>query len=324
MKNTAFVLLTLLAFLVLAILSGAFYTVDETEQVILTQFGRPVGGPVTNAGLKVKIPLIQDVNRLEKRALAWDGRPTEMPTKDKTYLIVDSFARWQIRDPQTFFLRLRDERSASSRLDDILGSEIRNAVANHELIEIVRSTKDRQPRLDDVLTEAGAPTTLLPIKVGREAVERIIFENAVPKLASFGIDLLNVQFKRINYNDTVVRTIYQRMISERQQIAERFRSEGAGSAARILGDMQRDLKSIESEAYRTVQETRGKADAHATEIYAAAYNQSPAASELYQFTKTLETWQTALDSNTTVILSTDSELFRLLKAIPALPADERH
>lgn len=308
---------------VLLLLLGSLYRLDETEQGIITQFGRPVGSAVTNAGLHLKLPFIQEVHRLEKRVLRWDGRPTEMPTKDKTYILVDAFGRWRVRDAQPYFLRLRDERSAQSRLDDILGSEIRNAIAKHELIEMIRTTKDREAALDDLLRggrDSGAGQ-LYPIRKGRALVEQEIFANAAPKVAVFGIELLDVRFKRINYNPSVALRIYERMISERQQIAERFRSEGAGEAAKILGQKQKDLQAIESEAYRKIQEIRGAADARATEIYARAYNQSEAATRFYAFLKTLETYRTALSNDTTLILTTDSELFRLFKTLdaPAVP-----
>lgn len=295
---------------------GLFYTVHETEQVIITQFQRPVGEPVTTAGLKVKTPFIQEVHRLDRRVLDWDGRPTEMPTKDKTYLVVDAFGAWRISDPRIFFQRMRDERSAQSRLDDIIGSEIRTVVAGHELIEIVRSDRERRPPAEDPSADGLIRQVVWPeIRVGRGALEQLVFEAAAPKLAVFGIELLHVQFTRINYNDTVQLSIYQRMISERQQIAERFRSEGQGEAARILGNRERELRTIESEAYRKVETIRGEADARATEIYARAFNQSPEAAAFYGFLKTLETWQKTMDSGTTVLLTTDSDLFRLLKGI---------
>ena len=304
------------ALVALILLLGALYAVNETEQVIITQFGRPVGAAVTNAGLHLKLPFVQEVNRLEKRVMRWDGRPTDMPTKDKTYIVLDAFGRWRIRDAQQYFLRLRDERSALSRLDDILGSEIRNAIAKHELIEMVRTTRDREAAVDESLAGGrGAAGHLYPIRKGRMLVEREIFTNAAPKIEVFGIELLDVQFKRINYNPSVATRIYERMISERQQIAERFRSEGAGEAAKILGQQQKDLQSIESEAYRKIQEIRGQADAQATEIYASAYNQSPATVQFYGFLKTLESYKAALTNDTTLILTTDSDFFRLLKGV---------
>jgi membrane protease subunit HflC len=315
MKQLAsLVIIAAVALAGLIVIAGSLYTVYETEQVIITQFGKPVGGAVTNAGLHFKTPFIQDVNRLEKRVLRWDGRPSEIPTKDKTYIVVDAFGRWRISDPQQYFLRLRDERSAQSRLDDILGSEIRNAIAKHELIEVIRTTKDRVPAVDEVLKDArGSISQLYPIKRGRHLVEQDILRNAAPKVAEFGIELLDLRFKRINYSPSVRQRIYERMISERQQIAERFRSEGAGEAAKILGQRQKDLQEIESTAYRRIQEITGKADAQATEIYAQAYNQSPDATEFYKLTKTLETYRTVLTNDTTLILTTDSDLFKFLK-----------
>jgi len=291
------------------------YVVEETDQVIITQFGKPVGEPVTEAGLYFKLPFIQEINRIEKRFLPWDGPSNEMSTKDKTYLIIDTFARWRISDPMQYFLRLRDERSALSRLDDILGSETRNAVAKHELIEIVRTTKDRKAKTDESLVQGiGKVGMLYPIKIGREKVEQQIFENAAAKLEGFGIELLDVRFKRINYNETVRRRIYERMVSERNQIADRFRSEGAGEAAKIMGKKEKDLQEIESEAYKTVQQIYGEADANASAIYAEAYSQSSDAADFYTFIKTLETYDEILKSDISLILSTNSSLFKLLKS----------
>lgn len=249
MKNIKqFALLSILL-LGLIILGSSTYTVDEVEQVIITQFGKPVGKPIVEAGLKFKVPFIQEVNPIDKRVLEWDGAPSDMPTKDKLYISVDLFARWRIVDPLQYFLRLRDERSAQSRLDDILGSETRNAVAKHELIEIIRTTKDRVP-----LRDTGLPSTeqesnmgeLVPIDKGRKLVEQEIFNSAAEKVGVFGIELLDIRFKRINYNESVRPKIYDRMISERRQIAERFLSEGNGEAARIRGNRVRDLNKIES------------------------------------------------------------------------------
>ena len=294
----------------------SFYTVSEIEQVIITQFGRPVGDPVTDAGLHFKTPFIQDVNVIEKRVMAWDGSSIEMPTRDKTYIVVNTFARWRISDPKLYFLRLSDERSARSRLDDVLGGETRSAVANNDLIEIVRSTQEREPVVDEMLGDApGDIGVLQSISKGRSRIEEGIFKEAAPKLDEYGIELLDVRFKRINYNERVRQSIYDRMISERQQIAERFRSEGAGEAAKIAGRRERDLQRIESEAYRTVLEIRGRADAQATEIYAGAYNQSPEAVSFYEFIKSLEAFETMLEKDTTLVLTTDSDLFKYLKSI---------
>jgi membrane protease subunit HflC len=297
---------------------SSLYTVSEVEQMIITQFGKPVGDPVTSAGLKVKIPFIQEVNPIDKRVLEWDGSPSDMPTKDKLYISVDLFARWRITDPLQYFLRLRDERSAQSRLDDILGSETRNAVAKHELIEIIRTTKDRVPLRDVLLTEAERDLDmglLVPIQKGRKLVEQEIFAAAAEKVRVFGIELLDIRFKRINYNESVRPKIYDRMISERRQIAERFLSEGNGEAARIRGNRVRDLNKVQSEAYRQVEEIRGVADAKATEIYAAAYNQSPEAVAFYEFTRTMQSYQAIIAENTTLVLSTDSDLFKFLKGM---------
>jgi membrane protease subunit HflC len=296
--------------------SGAFYTVPETEQVIITQFGKPSPRAVTQAGLHFKLPLIQDVNRIEKQILEWDGPRAEMPTRDKLYISVDTFARWRITRPLEYFRRLRDERSAQSRLDDIIGSETRNAIAKHDLIEVIRTTKDRKPARDETLAEPedgnGSIGVLHPIKKGRKTIEQEIRAAATPKLAEFGVELLDVRFKRINYNPSVVEKIYERMISERQQIASRFRSEGEGEAARILGDKERDLSVIESTAYKTVEEIRGAADAKATAIYAAAYSTSAEARSLYEFVKTLDTYGKIIGPNDTLVLSTSGDPYRFL------------
>jgi membrane protease subunit HflC len=300
------------------LLMSSIYTVSEVEQAIITQFGRPVGDPVTSAGLKFKVPFIQDVNLIDKRVLEWDGNPSDMPTKDKLYVSVDLFARWRIVEPLQYFLRLHDERSAQSRLDDVLGSETRNAVAKHELIEIVRTTKDRVPLRDALVTDAGQALnigSLVPIQKGRKQVEQEIFAEAAQKVRVFGIELLDIRFKRINYNESVRPKIYDRMISERRQIAERFLSEGNGEAARIRGNRLRDMNKIQSEAYRQVEEIRGVADAKATEIYAKAYNQSPEAVTFYEFTRTMQAYKSLIAENTTLVLSTDSDLFRFLKGI---------
>ena len=312
--DRSLILLIVLALAAL-VLTASLYTVNEIEQVIITQFGKPVGEPVTTAGLKMKVPFIQEVNSIDKRILEWDGSPSDMPTKDKLYISVDLFARWRIVDPLQYFLRLRDERSAQSRLDDILGSETRNAVAKHELIEIIRTTKDRVPLQDATLADPNnaAVGTLVPIQKGRQQVEADIMEAAAPKVRVFGIELLDIRFKRINYNASVQPKIYDRMISERRQIAERFRSEGNGEAARILGNRERDLNRIQSEAYRRVEEIRGEADAKAAAIYAAAYNHSPGAVQFYEFIRTMDAYKSIIADNTTLILSTDSDLFKFLQ-----------
>jgi modulator of FtsH protease HflC len=297
------------------VLSGAIYIVDQTEQVIITQFGQPVGNPITEPGLHFKIPFVQNVNILEKRFLEWDGAPVAIPTRDKTYIRVDTFARWRIEDPKTYFVRLHDERSAQSRLEDILGSETRNSIAKHDLIEIVRSDKNRQPMRDETLK--GGPTgtigVLPSIQFGRLKIEEEIKMAAAQKLAEFGITVLDLRIKRVNYNPDVLDRIYQRMISERLQIAQRFRSEGEGESARIAGQRERDMNEIQSNAYRRVQQIRGESDAKATEIYAQAYTQDPQAAEFYAFLKTLETYHRIFTRDSTLVLSTESDIFALLK-----------
>lgn len=297
--------------------SASLYSVSETEQVIITQFGKPVGDTISDSGLHVKMPFIQKVNRFEKRILEWDGPPADMPTKDKVYIAVDNFARWRISDPRVFFENLRDIRTAESRLTDILGSETRNVIAKHDFIEAIRTTKDRK-----VAREASTGASIAdarigvlpPINKGRAVLEKEIFTSAAPKVKGFGIELMDLRFKRINYNQSVSQTIFQRMVSERTQIAERFKSEGAGEAAKILGQRERDLKLIESEAYRKVQEIEGEADAKATEIYAKAYDSSVQSRELFEFIKTMEAYKKILTNDTNLILSTDSELLRYLKS----------
>jgi modulator of FtsH protease HflC len=312
------------AFIAIVIVASSAYTVKENEQIFITEFGKPVGDPINSgtdpakseAGLHWKKPFIQQVNRIEKRILEWDGPATEMPTRDKLYISVDNFARWRISNPKTYFEKLRDERSALSRLDDIIGSETRNVIAAHDLIEVIRSDKNRKPVRDEVLTGANPNLSVMPpIQFGRNALDLQILKAAQPKVISWGIELLDVRFKRINYKPGVIDKIYARMASERQQIADRFRSEGAGEAAKILGRKERDLLSIESEAYRKEQEIKGKADAQATGIYASAYNSSASAADFYQFVKTLETYQKTLGKDTTTIFTSNSDLFRLFKHI---------
>jgi modulator of FtsH protease HflC len=311
------------AIVVLRGLLGCFYAVHQTEQVIITQFGKPIGEPTTEPGLHFKLPFIQEVNRIDKRFLEWDGLPVAIPTRDKTYIHVDTYARWRIADPMTYFVRLRDERSAQSRLEDILGSETRNAIAKHDLIEIVRTDKNRKPLHDETLKVGpvgmGTIGVLPPIAFGRLKVEEEIKKAAAVKLAEFGVELLDLRLRRVNYNPDVLDRIYQRMISERRQIAQRFRSEGEGEAARIAGQKERDLNEIQSTAYRKVQEIRGEADAKATEIYASAYMQNAQATEFYAFLKTMETYRKALTKESTIVLSTDSDLFNLLKRASAKP-----
>lgn len=311
------------ALVALYVLADTCYTVTEMEQVIITQFGKPVGEPIAESGLHFKKPFIQTVNRIEKRFLEWNGAPVGIPTKDKTYIYVDTFARWRVKDPKPYFLRIRDERSAQSRLEDILGSETRNAVAKHELIEIIRTDKTRKPAQDDSLkgpagsAVLGSVGALPSINVGRRKIEEEIKKAAEGKLADFGIELLDLRIKRVDYNPEVLDSIYKRMMSERQQIAQAFRSEGEGSAARIAGQKERELNDIQSTAYRQAQQIRGEADAKAAEIYARAYTQNAQAAEFYAFIKSMETYKKVFAKDSTLLLSTDSEFFGLLKRATA-------
>lgn len=299
------------------------YSLPPTEQVILTQFGEPKGKPITKPGLHFKTPFITEVNRIPKNILPWDGQRNEMPTKDKLYISVDTFGRWRITDPLEYFRRLRNERSANSRLENVLGSATRSIIGKHDLIEIVRTDKERVPLKDETLEEmtdgqSGSLGVLPAIRKGRSELENEIMADAKPKLAQLGIELLDVRFKRINYNPSVVEKIYERMISERQQIASKFRSEGEGEAARILGDKERDLNEISSKAYKEVQTIRGQADAKASDIYARAYGQNPKAAELYEFIKTMEMYRKTIGKQSTLVLSTESDLFKFLKSSDAV------
>ena len=292
----------------LVVLNQTLYTVGETEQVILTQFGEPVGEPVVEPGLHVKVPFIQRPNYFEKRFLEWDGSPNQVPTRDKRFIWVDTYARWRITDPLLFFQRLRDERGAQSRLDDILDGETRNAVARHDLIELVRST-NRDP--DDVPIESEEEAVILEsIERGRQEITRSILETASGRTADLGIELLDLRLKRINYVEEVQQDVFARMIAERQRIAEQFRSEGQGESARIDGERERELAQIQSEAYRQAEELRGVADAEATSIYADSYGRDPG---FYAFTKSMETYEQTMDPDTYFILGTDSELLQFLE-----------
>lgn len=310
--------LSIIVIIVAAIvLSLCTFTVQETEQVIVTRFGKPIGEPISKAGLNFKAPFIDVVNRFDKRIISWDGQASEMPTKDKTYILVDTYARWKIVDPLAFFENLQNERRALSRLDDILGSETRNTIASHKLIEAIRTTKDRKPERPEGLSSGLTSNVAIlpPISKGRGLLEQEIFNRSKSKVKEFGIELLDLRFKRINYNESVRQRIYERMISEREQIAELFRSEGAGEAAKILGNMEKELKTISSTAYKQIQITKGKADAEAVKIYAEAYDKDDASRSFYEFSRTMETFENTLGNDTMLILSTNSELFKYLKGL---------
>jgi membrane protease subunit HflC len=300
-----------LAIIVALLLFNSVYVVQEPHQVIITQFGKPTGDPVLTPGLNFKLPFIQKVHRFEKRFLEWDGDPNQLPTKDKRFIWVNNYARWRITDPLLYFQRLRDERGAQTRLDDILDGETRNAIANYDLVEVVRST-NREPMATEV--DAEDEVTLDDIESGRDKIRLEILTKAQSRTSDLGIEILDVEFKRINYVAEVQRKVYERMISERQRIADRFRSEGQGEAFRIRGEKDRELLRIGSEAYRQAQEIKGNADAEATTIYASAYDRSPDTRSFYEFLQTMEAYKTTLDKDSSLILSTDSDFYHFLKS----------
>ena len=289
---------------------SSIYTVSETEQVIRTQFGRPVGGVINRPGLHVKLPFIQDVHRFDKRWLEFDGDANEIPTRDKKYIWVDTYARWRITDPLRFYQAVRDERGGQSRLDDIVDGETRNAVASFDLIEIVRSS-NRAFQVTEELAGIGSAEAMAKVSTGRNRIAAIILEKAARVTPEFGIELVDVRFKRISYVDTVQQKVFERMVSERKRIAERSRSEGQGRAAEIRGQKERDMLAATSSGYKSAQELKGAADARATSIYARAYGRDP---ELYQFLKSMETLNATMDEKAWLILSTDSELLKYLKS----------
>ena len=310
MKKQQAILLAV-GFVVVILIYGSAFTVDETEQVIITQFGRPVGEAISDPGVHFKLPVIQIAIGFDKRFLEWDGDANQIPTRDKRFIWADTYARWRITDPLRFFERLRDELGAQSRLDDILDGETRNAIARHDLVDVVRST-NREP--DAILLESEEETAVLEqIETGREAITREVLAQAQARTSDLGIELIDFQFKRINYVEEVQRDVFARMIAERNRVAERYRSEGEGEAARIRGESDRELKRIQSEAYRTAEEQRGKADAAATGVYADAYNRD---ASFYAFMKSLETLEETADPNSTLILSTDADLLNYLKTTP--------
>jgi membrane protease subunit HflC len=309
-QQTRAILIVGAAFLLLIVLLNAFYVVSEKNQVIITQFGEPIGDAITSPGLHMKAPFIQKANFFEKRWLEWDGDANQIPTKDKKYIWVDTYARWRINDPLVFFQRVRDERGAQSRLDDIIDGETRNAIANYDLIEIVRSS-NREFEVSEETEILDLSSAIPEIQTGRERIAQIILENSSLKTPEIGVELKDIQIKRVNYVDEVQQKQFDRMISERQRIAAKYRSEGDGKSAEIRGQKERELKKIQSEAYKQAQEIKGKADAEATSIYAGAYNLDP---EFYQFMKTLEIYRTIMDKETWLLLSTDSEFLKYLKS----------
>ncbi len=309
-KTTRNIILIVVPFALLIVLLNTLYVVSETKQVIITQFGEPIGDAVIKPGLHLKVPFIQKANYFEKRWLEWDGDANQIPTKDKKFIWVDTYARWRISDPLVFFQRLRDERGAQSRIDDIIDGQTRNVIANFDLIEIVRSS-NREFELTEELAILDIAAAIPEIETGRERIAQIILEKSSEITPELGVELRDVKIKRINYVEEVQRKVFDRMISERKRIAAKYRSEGDGKSAEIRGEKERELKKIQSEAYRKAQEIKGKADAEATRIYASAYNLDP---EFYQFMKTLETYVSTMDKETWLLLSTDAEFLKYLKS----------
>jgi membrane protease subunit HflC len=309
MKNKS-VFLIPVAIIAFVIYSAA-YSVDETQQVVITQFGRIVGEPKTDPGLKFKIPFIQTANYFNKNLLEWDGDPGQIPTLDKTFIWVDTFARWKIVDPVKFFQTVNNRFNAVGKLNDIIDPAVRNFITSHHLIEAVRKSNRELDTEEIGIDQSDRKTRVTySIAVGREKITQGIMEQAQPKLAPFGIEVVDVKIKRINYVEQVRKSVYGRMIAERNQIAEKFRSEGKGESQKILGEKERDLQEIESEAYKIAQKIKGAADAEATILYAEAYGKDP---EFYSFVQTLEIYREVLDKNSSLILSTDSEFLKYLK-----------
>jgi membrane protease subunit HflC len=294
------------AFVALILLGNTIYVVDMTEQVVITQFGKPIGDAVKEPGLKVKVPFIQKINTFDKRVLEWDGSPRQVPTRDKRYIWVDTFARWRIVDPLKFMQSVTDEIGAHARLDDVVDAVTRDLLTSHDLIEVVRNS-NREMTISDIDNPGVAQER---IEVGRSAITRQVFERASEQMPRYGIELVDMQLKRVNYVEEVRQKVYERMISERQRIAERYRSEGQGQSAEIRGQKEKELQRITSEAYRTAEEIRGDADARAAAIYAGAFGRDP---EFYSFLRTLESYKNTIDEESSLILTTDSDYFKYLK-----------
>jgi membrane protease subunit HflC len=308
------IVILILIFLAILITYSSTYIVNEAVQVIVTQFGKPVGDPITKPGIHFKVPMIQKVHYFDKRFLEWDGYPNQIPTKDKRFIWVDTYARWRIYDPLLFFQRVRDEQGAHSRLDDIIDGETRNGVAKHDLIELVRST-NRIPMEGEEIVSEEEKNILSEISVGRLKISEEIFSKASERAKDLGMEILDFRFKRIDYVKEVQKKVFERMISERNRIADKYRSEGQGEASRINGEKERELKRIQSEAFRQAKEIMGDADAEATRIYNEAYNQSQESRDFYKFLKTMETYEKTMDDETYLILSTDGDFFQYLKRL---------
>ncbi len=311
MRPEKWIAIAVVVIIGLIILSGSLYTINEGWQVVITQFGEPIGEPITQAGLYLKKPLIQKVNYFEKRLLTWDGSPTQIPTQDKKYIWVDTTARWKIVDALKFLESVGNERTALARLDDIIDSVTRDQITSHLLYEIVRDSNR-----EFVTTELGiqAGEEMSEVKLGRDQITRFILEDAAKIAPRYGMELVDVRIKRLNYVEQVRQKVYARMISERKRVAAQYRSEGQGKKAEIEGRREKELEKITSQAYRQAQEIKGKADAEATKIYAQAYSKDP---EFYSFSKTLETYGEALDKETTLVLTSETDFFKYLKGISA-------
>jgi len=313
MKNMGILgLIAMIIVLFIAVISS-LYTLNEYEQAIVTQFGKPIGGAVTDPGLHFKIPFIQVLHRFEKRILIWDGSANQIPTADKKYIWLDTTARWKILNPLVFYQSVGNERGAQTRLDDIVDSAARDVVSSHALLEIVRNS-NRITEVDSsaMETDAGGRAEYEMVSIGRERLTHDILIRASELVSQYGIELLDVQAKRINYIEDVRKKVYERMISERQRIASKYRSEGEGKKAEILGMKERELNKIQSEAYKEAQKIRGEADARATKIFADAYRKDP---EFYSFLKTMEVYKTTIGENTRAILTTDSDIYKYIKNI---------
>jgi membrane protease subunit HflC len=308
------------AIVIAIVLYSTFYTLEEGMQAVVVQFGRPVGDPVTEAGLHMKVPFVQEVRRFEKRLLVWDGDPNQIPTKGREFIWVDTTARWRIADARKFLENVATEEGAQSRLNDVLDSVVRDQVSSSELVELVRSASWQVPEQEilEEVPEEREQELKKQITRGREEITRTILAEASKIVPQYGINLVDVRIKRLDYVESVREKVYARMISERKRIAAQFRSEGEGRSAEILGQMERELRQIRSTAYRRVQEIRGKADAQATQIYGQAYNRNP---EFYAFLRTLEVYKEQPNKNSVLVLTTDSDFYRYLKN--AAPDDER-
>lgn len=310
MKTGLKIFVAMIGLVILTFMTGLVFIVDETQQVVITQFGKPVGKPITTPGLHFKKPIIQQVHYFEKRLLQWDGDPNQIPTKDKKYIWVDTTARWKISNALEFLQSVNNEMGAHARLDDIINSATRDAVTSHLLVETVRNSnrilESKEEGDDLIVTEEAVEH----IKTGRQALEKLILKKARKLAPQYGIELVDVRIKRINYVQDVRNKVYERMIAERKRAAEKYRSEGQGRRAEIGGQREKELKLITSEAYRKAQGLKGKADASAISIYARAYSRNP---DFYSFLKTLETYRKTIDENSTIMLTTDSDYYKYLK-----------